>query len=108
MSEHTLGELRLFPYDAMPPGWMPCDGQSMPIGDNQALYSLLGNTFGGDHRETFALPDLRGKVPIGTDYEIERGTSHPSFGSESGDKQKQPTIALVYAICVQGRYPWFD
>jgi microcystin-dependent protein len=59
-----LGEIRLFPYNFAPRGWAYCSGQIMPIAQNTALFSLLGTTFGGNGQTTFALPDLRGRVPI--------------------------------------------
>lgn len=62
--EPFLGEIRLFAGDYPPPGWAFCDGQQLPIIMNQALYSLLGATYGGDGRTYFCLPDLRGRVPI--------------------------------------------
>ncbi len=64
MSEPFLGEVRLFPYNFAPRGWAFCQGQLLPINQNQALFSLLGTTYGGDGRVTFALPDLRGRVPL--------------------------------------------
>jgi microcystin-dependent protein len=59
-----IGEIRLFPYTFIPKGWNACDGMVLRINLNMALFSLLGTTFGGDGKETFALPDLRGKVPL--------------------------------------------
>ena len=60
-----IGQIELFAFDAVPPGWAKCDGRVLPVNQNQALFSLLGTTYGGDGRTTFALPDLRGRVPIG-------------------------------------------
>jgi len=64
MSDPFLGEIILVPYNFAPLGWAFCEGQLLPINQNQALFSLLGTTYGGDGRTTFALPDLRGRVPI--------------------------------------------
>ncbi len=64
MSDQYLGELRLFPYNFAPLGWAFCNGQILPISQNTALFSLLGTTYGGNGTTTFALPDLRGRVPI--------------------------------------------
>ena len=109
MTNNTLGEIRIFPFDSLPNGWAACDGQLLPLVQDQfALFSLLGTTFGGDGQKNFALPDLRGKLPIGTDYEIERGANHPSLPDGADAKETQPTIALVYAICVDGLYPMSD
>ena len=68
--EPYLGEIRLFPYNAIPRGWMPARGQSMSITQNTALYSLLGNNYGGDGKTTFSLPNLSGAAPDGTGYYI--------------------------------------
>ncbi len=62
--EPTLAEIRLFAGTFAPSGWALCDGQILPINTNQALYSLLGTTYGGDGRTTFALPDFRGRFPV--------------------------------------------
>lgn len=64
MSDAYVGEIRLFPFDWAPVGWLPCDGRTLPIQNNQALASLLGNQYGGDGRTNFNLPDLRGRVPV--------------------------------------------
>ena len=63
--ETFLGEIRMFAGNFAPTGWAFCQGQLLPIAQNQALFSLLGTTYGGDGRTTFALPDLRGRVPVG-------------------------------------------
>ncbi|HEY3267951.1 MAG TPA: tail fiber protein [Armatimonadota bacterium] len=62
-----LGELRLVPYNFAPQGWAFCNGQILSIAQNTALFALLGTTYGGDGRTTFALPDLRGRVAISSD-----------------------------------------
>jgi len=64
MSDPFLGDIKLFGFGFAPRGYALCDGQLLPIAQNQSLYSLLGTTYGGDGRTTFALPDLRGRVPI--------------------------------------------
>lgn len=64
MAEPFLGEIRLMSFVFAPKGWALCNGQLLPINQNQALFSLLGTTFGGDGRVNFALPDYRGRVPI--------------------------------------------
>ncbi|MFB9066964.1 phage tail protein [Pseudofulvimonas gallinarii] len=64
MAEPFLSEVRLFSFNFAPRGWALCNGQLLPINQNQALFSLLGTTFGGDGRVNFALPDLRGRTPI--------------------------------------------
>tara|TARA_R110002073_G_scaffold233329_2_gene394526 strand:+ start:13050 stop:13640 length:591 start_codon:yes stop_codon:yes gene_type:complete len=62
--DNTLGEIRIFAGNFAPRGWALCEGQILPINENQALFSLLGTTYGGDGRTTFALPDLRGRAPM--------------------------------------------
>lgn len=64
MSTPFLGEVKIFSFPNVPQGWAQCNGQFMPINQNQALFSLLGTTYGGNGQTTFALPDLRGRVPI--------------------------------------------
>ncbi len=64
MSDFFLGEIRLFAFDRIPQGWLPCQGQTLQIMQNQALYALLGTTYGGNGMTTFNLPDLRGQVPM--------------------------------------------
>lgn len=64
MAEPFLSEIRIMGFAFAPKGWALCNGQLLPINQNQALFSLLGTTFGGDGRVNFALPDLRGRTPI--------------------------------------------
>ncbi len=64
MAEPFLSEIRLMSFGFPPKGWALCDGQLLPINQNQALFSLLGTTYGGDGRVNFALPDLRSRAPI--------------------------------------------
>ena len=65
MSEPFLGEIRMLGFNFAPQGWAPCNGQLLSISQNTALFSLLGTTYGGDGTTTFALPDLRSRVPVG-------------------------------------------
>jgi len=64
MSDQFLAEIRIFPFNFPPTGWAFCDGQIMPISQNTALFALLGTTYGGDGKSTFALPDLQGNAPM--------------------------------------------
>lgn len=64
MAEPFLSEIRMFGFGWAPRNWATCDGQSMPINQNQSLYSLLGTTYGGNGQTTFNLPDLRSRVPV--------------------------------------------
>jgi microcystin-dependent protein len=81
MSEPFLAEVRMVGFNFAPRGWALCDGQILPINQNQSLYSLLGTTYGGDGRTSFALPDLRGRAPIHVG--ASNGNSH-QLGSKSG------------------------
>ena len=64
MAEPFLSEIRIFSFSYNPQGWAKCDGQLLPINQNQALFSLLGTTYGGNGQTNFGLPDLRGRVPM--------------------------------------------
>ena len=78
-------------FDFAPKGWATCNGQLMPINQNQALFSLLGTTYGGDGRTTFALPDLRGRVPIHT------GGQGTCLGEKGGEQSHTLSIAEMPA-----------
>ena len=65
MSDPFVAEIRVFAFNFAPQGWALCDGQILPISQNTALFSLLGTTYGGDGKSTFALPNLQGSMPIG-------------------------------------------
>src|SRR5688500_19885125 len=64
MATAFLSELRIFSFNFVPQGWAQCNGQFLPINQNQALFSLLGTTYGGNGQTTFALPNLMGRVPL--------------------------------------------
>lgn len=64
MSDPFVGEIRMFGGNFAPAGWMFCEGQLLPISENETLFNLIGTTYGGDGQETFGLPDLRGRLPI--------------------------------------------
>jgi microcystin-dependent protein len=80
MGTPFLGELKLISWNYAPRGWALCNGQFLPINQNQALFSLLGTMYGGNGQTTFALPDLRGRVPLHSGGSFTQGTS---FGEES-------------------------
>jgi microcystin-dependent protein len=88
MAEPFLSEIRLMSFEFAPKGWALCNGQLLPINQNQALFSLLGTTFGGDGRVNFALPDLRGRVPIHV------GSGH-TLGERGGEQAHTLTIAEI-------------
>jgi microcystin-dependent protein len=99
MSEPFLAEVRMVGFNFAPRGWAFCDGQILPIAQNQSLYALLGTMYGGDGRTSFALPDLRGRVPIHRGSS--NGTNHApaSKGGEethtlSGNEMPQHTHTI--------------
>jgi microcystin-dependent protein len=79
MAEPFLSEIRIMSFDFAPKGWAMCNGQLLPINQNQPLFALLGTTYGGNGQVTFALPDLRGRVPI------HFSASH-SLGEKAGEQ----------------------
>jgi microcystin-dependent protein len=90
VAEPFLSEIRIMSFVFAPRGWALCNGQMMPINQNQALFSLLGTTFGGDGRVTFGLPDLRGRTPIHV------GGSH-ALGQRGGEQAHTLSIAELPA-----------
>jgi microcystin-dependent protein len=64
MAQPYVGEIRMFAGNFAPAGWMFCEGQLLPISENETLFQLIGTTYGGDGESTFALPDLRGRIPL--------------------------------------------
>jgi microcystin-dependent protein len=88
MAEPFLSEVRIMSFVFAPKGWALCNGQLLPINQNQALFSLLGTTFGGDGRVNFALPDLRGRVPIHV------GSGH-TLGERGGEQAHTLSIAEI-------------
>jgi microcystin-dependent protein len=81
-----LSEIRIMSFEFAPKGWALCNGQLLPINQNQALFSLLGTTFGGDGRVNFALPDLRGRTPLHV------GSGH-TLGERGGEQAHTLSIA---------------
>ncbi len=86
MAEPFLSEIRIMSFVFAPKGWALCNGQLLPINQNQALFSLLGTTFGGDGRVNFALPDLRARVPIHV------GSGH-TLGERGGEQAHTVSIS---------------
>jgi microcystin-dependent protein len=89
MSDQFVAEIRIFAGNFAPIGWAFCNGQLMPISQNTALFSLLGTTYGGDGKSTFALPDLQGRAPM-----------HPGQGPglslrDLGESDGQPAVTLL-------------
>lgn len=122
MSDSFLGELRLMSFNFPPKGWAMCDGQVLPINQNQALFSLLGTMYGGNGQTTFALPDLRGRTPIHVDAGFAQGQlvgsethaitssemplhTHLLTASSAGADQANPTGFLLGAANSQYHAP---
>ena len=124
MSEPFVGEIRCFGFNFAPSGWATCNGQLMPISENEALFNLIGTTYGGDGQSTFALPNLQSRVPIhtgtysdGTNF-IQGATggvesvtltlnelpahSHILTGTGSTANVKRPVANSVYATSSSG------
>jgi microcystin-dependent protein len=85
MSEPFLSEIKIVSFNFAPKGWALCNGQLLPINQNQALFALLGTTYGGDGRVNFALPDLQGRIPI------HFGNGH-TLGERSGTESHTLTL----------------
>lgn len=129
MSEPFVGEIRMVGFNFAPRGWATCDGQLMPIAQNTSLFSLLGTTYGGDGRTTFALPDLRGRVPMhaGTGPGLSRRSLGDKGGTELAtlverpreeklaltelreegfaENNTQPYLVVNFVIALVGLYP---
>ncbi len=88
MSQPFLGQLSLFPFGFAPRGWAICQGQILPINQNQALFSLLGTVYGGNGQTTFGLPDLQGRAPVSIGNGI-------VLGEKAGEENHTLTIAEV-------------
>jgi microcystin-dependent protein len=86
MAEPFLGEVRLMSFNFAPKGWALCNGQFLPINQNQALFSILGTTYGGNGQTTFALPDLRGRAPLYQGQGI-------TLGQKAGEEAHTLTIS---------------
>ena len=90
MAEPFLSEVRIFSFGFAPKGWALCNGQLLPINQNQALFSLLGTTFGGDGRVNFGLPNLQGRVPLHV------GSGH-TLGEGGGEQAHTLSVAELPA-----------
>jgi len=90
MSDQYLGEIRMFTGDYAPVGWALCNGQTLTVKDNEALFSLLGTTYGGDGETTFGLPDLQCRIPIHIGTDAVSGTTYAL-----GDKGGTETVTLT-------------
>lgn len=89
MSTPFIGEIRMFAGNFAPAGWMFCEGQILPISENDALFNLIGTTYGGDGQETFGLPNLGGRVPL------HQGTGPGLSGRIIGESEGVPEVTLT-------------
>src|SRR5947209_5508270 len=108
MAQPYVGEIRMFGGNFAPAGWMFCDGQLLPISENEILFNLIGTTYGGDGQSTFALPDLRGRVPIhqGTGSDGNTYTLAESAGVEqvtlTTNQMPQHNHAFIVSTAIGG------
>jgi microcystin-dependent protein len=93
MSSPYIGEIRMFAGNFAPLGWMMCEGQLLPISENDVLFNLIGTTYGGDGQETFQLPDLRGRLPIHQGQGI--GGSNYIIGQNGGVEEVTLTVNQI-------------
>lgn len=130
MGEPYVGEIRMFAGNFAPAGWMFCEGQTLPISENEVLFQLIGTTYGGDGEETFNLPNLASRVPVhqgtgpsGTTYTIGEmsGTeevtltvqqipshNHPWLGSTDAAATQTPTNGVLAATQAQTYFTSLD
>ena len=111
-STQFIGQILLVPYNFCPKDWAYCDGRTLQISNHNALFSLLGTTYGGDGRTTFALPDLRDRVPVGASQTLHLGdnggnvaVSPPLPDKPQPTIKTQGTLAMTYIIALEGIYP---
>ena len=131
MAQPYVGEIRMFAGNFAPAGWMFCEGQLLPISQNETLFQLIGTTYGGDGQETFALPDLRGRAAIGvgqgsglSEYGLAQTAGADQVPTESiqantgsgppvtlnsvapaSGNNLQPALVLNFVICTDGISP---
>ncbi len=128
MPEPYIGEIRMIAFSFPPVGWMLCQGQQLPISENDALFTLIGTTYGGDGQETFNLPNLASRVPIhmgtgpdGTTYQlgemagteqetltVQQIPSHTHPLTASGDTGNEPNPAGAMVSNGQGATPYIE
>ncbi|HJQ34016.1 MAG TPA: phage tail protein [Pyrinomonadaceae bacterium] len=123
MAQPYVGEIRIFAGNFAPAGWMFCEGQLLPISENETLFQLIGTTYGGDGQSTFALPDLRGRVPIhqGNGFTLAEnggvesvtltiqqipGHTHPLLASSGNATDKAPSNLVAAASNIPNVSPY--
>lgn len=107
MADPFIGEISLFAFNKIPVGWHACDGSTLTVQSNQALYALLGKQFGGDGVNTFALPDLRGRTPLGWNWRsaVVQGTTGGTETVVLGPTQVPPHTHNVNVSTAVGTLP---
>ena len=103
-----IGEIALFPYSFAPKDWARCDGSTLSIASNQALFSILGTLYGGDGVSNFQLPDLRDAVPVGASDPYSstgRTKTSPSQAESGSDATVPPQLRMDWFICISGFFP---
>ena len=109
MSSPYIGEIRMFAGNFAPAGWMTCDGQTLPISENDTLFQLIGTTYGSDGQQTFALPKLTGSLPVhmghapsGTNYQIgaSGGVTSVTLTTNQLPSHTHPLIAFASGTSV--------
>jgi microcystin-dependent protein len=105
--EPYMSEIRAFSAPFAPQGWAFCNGQSVSIEQNTALFSLLGTSWGGDGNTTFALPDLRGRIPVGPNDRTDTKIGHHLGPKHDRPKPEhsQSWMAVGFCIALHGMYP---
>ena len=115
MEDGYIGEIRMFAGNFAPRNWAMCDGQILAISENQALFSILGTTYGGDGRTTFGLPDMRGRTAMHPGQGS--GLSNRRLGERGGNELAEngcsgrddvyttPYTCVTYIICLTGIFP---
>ena len=112
MAQPYVGEIRMFAGNFAPAGWMFCEGQLLPISENETLFQLIGTTYGGDGQSTFALPDLRGRIPVhqgnGINFAESGGTEEITLTIQQIPAHTHPWLAseaAATALTPQGNVP---
>src|SRR3984893_16299079 len=95
MAQPYVGEIRMFGGNFAPAGWMFCEGQLLPISEYETLFNLIGTTYGGDGQSTFALPDMRGRLPI-----------HMGNGFTRAESSSAPTVTLTVSQIPAHSHPF--
>ncbi len=113
MTEPFIAEVRIFAGNFAPRGWAFCDGQLLPVGQNEALFMILGTLYGGDGKSTFALPDMRGRRPVHSDPEIglrpgdvvAQKVREVKGNSRNQEDRLREDLVVTFIIALQGTFP---